>query len=82
MFKNTVQTDCFNLMPGLVIDYVGQPAVVVDVGRNLDTEVITFDVEIPSGQTIPLSRSWGVGETVTLVGISVNLDLDSIDLFS
>lgn len=79
--NNTISTDCFNLMPGLVIDYVGQPAVVTNVIRDVQTEVITFSVNTPDGD-VTLHRSWGRGDTVTIIGLCPNLDVDSIDLFN
>lgn len=87
--QSSVLTDVFNIMPGLVVEVVGLPAVVLDVTRDMDTEKITFTVNTPEGD-LTLVRSWARGDTIRLIGLCVSAGLgegdrddylDSLDLF-
>lgn len=81
MARPTVQIDVFNLMPGLVIDYVGLPAVVKAVSRDHDAEVIYVDLDTPGGEA-SIARSWSnPSGTATLIGLSHDGDIDSITYF-
>ena len=81
MYDNTVATDVFNLMPCLVIDYVGQPGIITAVSRDMEEELVTFTVNTADGDVVVV-RSWGKGDTVTLIGLAVDCQPDNIDLFN
>jgi hypothetical protein len=73
-------TDIFNLMPGLVIELLGAPAIVTTVDRDSDHEIITFMVNTPQGD-FELRGSWGSGQLVRVIGLAVDNQPDNIDLF-
>lgn len=73
-------TDCFNLMPGLVIDYYGTPAIVTEVSRDIDREVVLVNVNTPDGD-FALPMSWAQPHMVRVIGLAVDCEPDNIDLF-
>ena len=79
--QSGILTDIFNLMPGLVLEDLGYPAIVREVSRDMDTETITFTVNTPDGDRTVM-RSWARGDMVRLIGLAVDCNPDNIDLFN
>lgn len=82
MQNNTVSTDVFNLIPGLVLDYLGQPGIVMpNILRDHGTEMITFELNTPD-RFVTVTRSWGNGDRVNVIGLAVDCEPGNIDLFN
>jgi hypothetical protein len=71
----------FDLIPGLVIDLLGAPAIVLDNQRNSDTEVATITLD-REGVTHTLDVSWAQASTINVIGVTVDLQPDNIVLFN
>lgn len=70
----------FDLIPGLVIDFLGQPGIVMSIDLDLDREVNTVVVNTPEGDyTLPLS--WAAPDTIRVIGVSQGCEPDNITLF-
>lgn len=78
--QTAVLTDVFNLMPGLVIEEVGLPAIVTSVIRDSDHETVTFTTNSPAGDST-IVRSWADGHMVRVIGLAVDCEIENVDLF-
>lgn len=70
----------FDLIPGLVIDFLGMPAIVMENDRDLENEVAHVTVNTPDGDQ-KFSMSWANSDTITVIGVTVGLSPDNIVLF-
>lgn len=71
----------FDLIPGLVIDLLGAPAIVMDNQRDLDREVATITLD-REGTTHTIDISWAQASTINVIGVTVDLEPDNITLFN
>lgn len=72
--------DAFSVIPGLVVDLLGGPAMVSAVHRDHDSEQITLDLSTATGEH-HVTLSWASGQRVTVLGVTVDNAPDNIDLF-
>jgi hypothetical protein len=72
--------DAFSVIPGLVVDLLGGPAIVVGVDRDHDHEVNTLTLNTATG-THTIGLEWAGGQRVTVLGVTVDNAPDNIDLF-
>lgn len=76
----SVLTDTFNLMPGLVIDFLGGPAVIVEADRDIDREINHLTINTPTGDH-EVALSWSGGQLVRVIGLAVHSEPDNISLW-
>jgi hypothetical protein len=69
----------FNLLPGLVVDFMGTPGIVTTVRRNSDLEYVTFGVNTPAND-VELTLDYN--SMVSVIGTAVDLEPDNIVLFN
>lgn len=78
MRKNLVCS--FDLIPGLVIDFLGMPAIVMSNSRGCDEEVAALVLNTAQGD-VSVSIPWNMENTISVIGVTVDLEPDNIVLF-
>lgn len=78
--SSTVTIDAFSVIPNLVIDLLGGPAIVAEVQRDSDREEITITMNTAQGDQ-QVTLSWASGQRITVLGVTVDLAPDNIDMF-
>ena len=71
----------FDLVPGVVIEFLGQPAIVTSVSLDCDTEVATVTLNTPRAD-YELGLSWAVPNTINVIGLAQNCEPDNLVLFN
>lgn len=70
----------FDMIPGLVIDLMGQPAIVIENDRDLEREIAHLTLNTPEGDQ-KVSMSWANADSIRVLGVAVNMEPDNISLF-
>lgn len=73
--------DLFSVIPDLVVDLLGGPAIVTEVHRNSDREEATLTLRNASGDH-EVTASWSTGQRVTVLGIAVDGNVDNIEFWN
>lgn len=72
----------FDLVPGVVVDLLGRPAVVITNRLDSDTEIATLTLDPGLGATIDLPVSWAASDHISVIGLAQDCDYDNISLFA
>lgn len=70
----------FDLIPGLVIDFLGKPGIIMSTDLDLEREVNTVIVNTDTGEYI-LPLSWADPDTISVIGVAQGCQPDNITLF-
>lgn len=70
----------FDLIPGLVVELLGQPAIVISIDLDIDQEVNTVIINTPHGDHT-LTLSWAEPDSIQVIGVCQGLHPDNITLF-
>jgi len=70
----------FDLIPGLVIDFLGLPAIVIHNVRDHDNEIAYVTINNTDGE-LTFKASWAQPNTISVIGVTVDLQPDNIVLF-